>query len=254
MNAVLTPERLDAARSAATLFFAAAQPIAGYASRLTGTGEPIEERSAKARSPAMPANGAFTIWGPIFAASLHYAVRAAARPDDPLIRRTGWLTAAAYAGDTAWELWAQYRNVGWRSVAIIAAAAGAANAVMLTSACADDDEPSRALVLNSVAPLAGWLTVATAANLGGARIAEGGPAGRPAQTLAAVALVAGAAATASALSYVGGGTPLYVAAAAWGLAGVAVRNLRERNGPVLVAALAGLGAVAGATLLARRRA
>ncbi|WP_141243900.1 hypothetical protein [Sphingomonas lenta] len=254
MNALFTSERVDAARSAATLFFAAAQPIAGQAARLTGRGEPIEEQSAKAQSPVTPADGAFVIWAPLFAASLNYAARAVARSDDPLIRRTGWLTAAAYAGDTAWELWAQYRNVGWRSVAIIAATAGAANAAMLTAARAEEDEPSRDLVLNSVAPLAGWLTVATAANLGGARIAEGGPADRPAQTRVGVALTAAAATAASVLSYASRGNPFYAGAAAWGLGGVAVRNLRERNGPVLVAALAGLAAAAGATFAARRRA
>lgn len=254
MNAVLTPERVDAARSAANLFFAVAQPVAGQASRLFGGGEPIEERSAKARSPVTPADGAFAIWGPIFAAGLSHAVRTAARADEPLVRRTGWLTAAAYAGDTAWELWAQYRNVGWKSVAIIGATAGAANAAMLVAARAEPDEPGRALVLNSVAPLAGWLTVATAANLGGARLAEGGPADRPVQTRVAVALVAGVATAASALAYAGRGNPLYAGAAGWGLAGVAVRNVRERNGPVLLAALAGLAAVAGATLMAQRRA
>ena len=44
--------------------------------------------------------------------------------DEPLIRRTGWLAAAAYAGNTAWELWAQGRGIGWRLPGPVLAAEG----------------------------------------------------------------------------------------------------------------------------------
>lgn len=253
MDSLLTAARIDVARSAANLLFAAAQPMAGQASRLLGAGEPIEKRSGKTENPATPAAGAFAIWGPIFAGSLNYALRTIARRDQPLVRQVGWLSAAAFAGDTAWELWAQFQGIGRSSVAIIAATATTANAAMLLAARSSEAEPSRALVLNSMAPLAGWLTVATAANLAGARIAEGGAADPETSSRVAVRLVAGASLSASVLAYASHGDVFYAAAAGWGLAGVATRNVRDGNRPVAIVALLGLAAVAGATLVARGR-
>lgn len=252
MNALLTPARIDVARSVANLLLAAAQPVAGQASRLSGSGEPIEDRSARTENAVTPAAGAFAIWGPIFASSLNYAVRTAARRDDPLVRRTGWLSAAAFAGNTVWELWAQYRGIGWRSVGIIAATAAAANAAMLTATRADAAEPNRALLLDTLAPLAGWLTVATAANLAGARQGDAKSVGGVTSNRGALALVAGAGVAASALTHAGRGELRYAGAAGWGLAGIALRNARDRNVPVFAAALAGLGLVGGAAIVARR--
>lgn len=253
MSGIFSTERSDAVRAAANILFAGAQASVGQLSRVTKSGKPIDVRAAETDNPVIPLAPAFAIWGPIFAANFAHAARTYTRRDDPLIRRTGWLSAAAFAGSTAWELWSQYRGIGWRSVGIILAPAVAANTAMLTAVNADEDEPSRDLVLNSMAPLAGWLTVATAADIASARVAEGGATGPITQTRAALAIVAATTAAASTLAYTSRGEPRYAAAAGWGLAGIAVRNLKDRNRPVAVAALAGLAAVAGATLLARRR-
>jgi hypothetical protein len=53
-----------------------------------------------------PAGYAFAIWTPIFALSLVYAVYAAfpARREDPLLRRIGWFTAAAFLLNGVWEI------------------------------------------------------------------------------------------------------------------------------------------------------
>lgn len=252
MTALLAPARVDAVRSAANVLFAGAQMLAGQASSLFGGGERIDQRAAETDNPVIPIAPAFAIWGPIFAANLNHAIRTYTRRDDPLIRRTDWLSATAFAGNTAWELWTQYRHMGWRSVGVILVPTIAANAAMLKATHADEAEPSRDLVLSSMAPLAGWLTVATAANIASARVAEGGATGPVTQTRAAVPIVAGAAAAVSALAYAGKGNALYAGAAGWGLAGIAVRNVRDRNRPVALTALAGLAAVAGAALLARR--
>ncbi|HEX8389732.1 MAG TPA: hypothetical protein VF636_11995, partial [Sphingomonas sp.] len=101
----IAPDRADAARASAALFFAGAQVIAGQASRIFGGGRPIEKRALDTDNPVIPFPPAFAIWGPIFGANLAHAARGYARRDEPLIRRTGWLSAAALAGDTAWELW-----------------------------------------------------------------------------------------------------------------------------------------------------
>ncbi|MDP9364412.1 MAG: hypothetical protein M3Q10_09355 [Chloroflexota bacterium] len=58
------------------------------------------------RSPVEPALYAFFIWGVIFSLSLAYAVYQArpSRREDPLLRRIGWFTAAAFACTGVWSV------------------------------------------------------------------------------------------------------------------------------------------------------
>ncbi len=56
------------------------------------------------RSRVLPANYAFGVWAPIYAGSLVYAADALrpSRRGTPLLRRTGWPAAAAYALAGTW--------------------------------------------------------------------------------------------------------------------------------------------------------
>ena len=72
-------------------------------------GKPIAERSREHQGGTTPAGWAFAIWGPLFAQGLYFAVRGASKDkiSDPTLRKVGWLTAGAYAGDTVWQLYEQ---------------------------------------------------------------------------------------------------------------------------------------------------
>jgi hypothetical protein len=54
----------------------------------------------------VPADYAFTVWGPIFALSLAYTVYQAlpGERQNPLLRRVGWFVAAAFAGNGLWQI------------------------------------------------------------------------------------------------------------------------------------------------------
>ena len=92
----------DLARQAANVAGALFQVgITAYAS--TRISEVVDDGP---RSPVEPALYAFFIWGVIFSSSLAYAAYQArpSRRQDPLLRRIGWFTAAAFACTGLWSV------------------------------------------------------------------------------------------------------------------------------------------------------
>jgi branched-subunit amino acid ABC-type transport system permease component len=241
------------ALSVTNLVLAAAQPLAAYAPRLTGRGVSEAERASKVDGPVSPAPGAFVIWLPLFATSLAHGARITrVHPRAPGLRRANWLMSAAYSCNAAWSLQAQLRGLGWPSVAIISAAAASASAALVEAERVSHRSHDARLTASAVAPLAGWLTLATFANVEATLNETGGrPDGRR-ETQRSLALLSAACVTAGAISLASRGNPLYTAAVAWGLGGVTVRNARSRNWAVTVAAGLGLAAAVGATLFGRR--
>lgn len=220
---------------------------------------PETVRARRAAGPATPAGPAFAIWAPLFAVNVAQAALRVTRDRraDPAFRRLGWLTSAAYAFNIAWSVNAQLASLGWRSVALIGA--GAATSIAAAAAAAGYERQARVgpdrearLVSNAMAPLAGWLTVATFSNVEAALNTTQGRPPQDAETRRAVALVAAAGGAAAVGSLATRGNLLYGGAAAWGLAGVVAKNRRTRPAVASAAAL-GMLAVAGMTLLARRR-
>lgn len=241
--------------SLALLFLSIAQPVAGWLSHFTHRGKTIEERSDAAGGRVTPAKGAFAIWGPLFAGNVALAVRSffRSRFETPLNRWIAWLSATAFAGNTAWGVQAQFGGLGWPSFAIISASAIAASAATIASERAAMDTGFARLAANTTGPLAGWLTVATFANLESTLNETQGRLPERAATRRAVALVGAASAAATGMAIATRGNPGYAAAAAWGLGGVMLRNQRESRPEVATAATIGLCTVAVATLFCRRR-
>lgn len=212
------------------------------------------ERSRRSSGPVTPAPGTFAIWGPLFIESLRYAAWSAQRErrSNPTLRGVGWLTSATLASTSAWSINTQLRGLGWPSVAIIGAGALSSTAAFLeaTRHARQDDGARRAA--RSIGPLAGWLTLASFANLE-ATLNE--TAGRPAPRIEAsraMLLLGAATVTAGAVTLASGGIPLYTGAVAWGLGGTIMRNVREQP---LVAGVAGasIAALAALSLFARKR-
>lgn len=263
--------RSNQALAVTNLALAGAQPLAAYVTKLTGRGVSEADRARKVDGPVSPVPGAFVIWLPLFATSLGYGARITREHVDlaPL-RRVEWLMSATYACNTAWSLQAQLRGLGWPSVGLIVASAASASVALIGAArlaerappdaperalldapehaLADAPEPQQALVrearaaADAIAPLAGWLTLATFANLEATLNETGGRPRRRAEVNRSLLLLGGLGVVASGVAIASRGHRRYTAAIAWGLGGVVLRNLRARN--TQVAAVAGLGLVA----------
>ena len=249
------PTRSDDLRATANIGLAITQALAGELQRLSGGGESVADRSRAAQGAVTPTGGAFAIWGPLFLDSLGYAITAARsdRRADPILRQVGWLTAATYAANTLWTLVVQQRGIGWASVGVIGAATTAATTALVLAERAESGTPSARLAANTIAPLAGWVSVATAANVDSALVAAGGARSGPAATRRAVALIAAATGLTGSVAVASRGNPLFGAAAGWGLGGIILKASRERQTPVVVAAAGALATLAAATIAGRRR-
>lgn len=103
-----------------------------------------------------------------------------------------------------------------------------------------------------MAPLAGWLTVATFANAEAALNQERGRPAPDEESRRAVKLIGAATGIAAATTVASKGNPLFALSAGWGLGGVVVKNVR-RDWRVAAAAGLGLAALVGVTVLARRK-
>ena len=107
------------------------------------------------------------------------------------------------------------------------------------------------LSANAVAPLAGWLTLATFANLEATLNETSGRPDERRERARSIALLAAAGAAGGAVA-AASRNRWYTAAIAWGLGGVVVRNARDRKTAVTVVAGVGFCAFLAATLLGRR--
>lgn len=176
--------------------------------------------------PTTPAGYAFSIWAPIFAGCIAYAIRQA-RPRQaarPLFRAIGWGTAVAFLATAAWALVAQRRDQGWTTVAIFLVIAWGLG-VAVRGAGRD---PSLAGIDEWTvrAPLGlflGWTSIAVFANVGLALRWSGvtRPGG---ETVVAVVLLAAATAVAVWVTLRTRGNAWYAGAVAWGTGAIAAAD------------------------------
>lgn len=227
----------DGLRAVSVLLLAVAQAVMGQWPEWRHWQDTVPKRSAKQSVPIVPIDWAFAIWGLIFLGCAAFGVWQVL-PDqlaDPLLRRVGWLAAAAFALNTIWEYYVPKRDIDWGSVVII----GAALAVLLTIVVRlEAAEPHDALTFWLVAAplqlLAGWISAATFVNLGSTLKLSGVRVDR--RLCLVLLLLAGALGTSVALAT---GAAVYAAAVAWGLFGIVVAN-RFRDHDVVIGGVAGL--------------
>ena len=249
----LISDRTALAPNGANLFFAATQSVLGQTSRMTGRGTPVDQRPETFHA-ATPIAPAFAIWGPLFISEAVYAWRGVSGRGSALDRDIGWLTAAAFAGNSAWELQAELRGFEWQSNAIILGAATAAVTAIIRAETGDYPEEDKRKIRLPIGTLAGWLVLASAANAEASRIQM---LGRPAperEAAEAAALIAIASTAAAGIAVATRGSAHFVAGAGWGLANIAVRNVREGRPRVAWVAIAGIGLAMAGLLVGRRRA
>lgn len=218
----------------ADLVLAAALPLSTQAARLTGHGRPETARARDAEGPITPAAGAFAIWAPIFGCLAAYGVQRIRLREDT--RAAHVLASAAMAASVAWNFDTQLAGINPASVGLIATSATTATAAV--AAFERANTPLARAGRGLLAPFAGWLSVATFANL------------EATKRMSPYALLGGATAAVLAGVEATRGNPLYAAAAAWGLGGIVVKHVRTRPRLAALAAL-GLAAVVAATIRKR---
>ncbi|TYP80644.1 hypothetical protein [Blastococcus xanthinilyticus] len=242
--------RGDGFRIAAVLTAAVAQ-IAG-----SPLGTAIADRSVGAVSDETgslitPAGYAFAIWGVIFAGSLAWAAYQAlpAQRGRELHRRTGWPLAAAFAGNTAWEIAFPLIGISVPLVPLVLLFCIVAATAVAWARLQDlrIEGLGRLLPAAVTGLLLGWVTVAAAVNAGQAGVALGAPAsGTTAQVWAVVVLaVVSLIASALVLAARHAAGP-FALAVVWGLVAVAVAGPPT---PVVIAAFAAASAVAVALVV-----
>jgi len=86
-----------------------------------GIGEPIGEQSDSVQTIITPAGWAFSIWGPLFAGSLAYAIYQIlpAQKRNSLLARIGWASAGVVLGNAIWALYTQLSGLSVISSLII---------------------------------------------------------------------------------------------------------------------------------------
>ena len=217
-----------------------------------GIGDPIGEQSDAARTAITPAGWAFSIWGPLYAGSLAFAVYQLlpAQADNPLLARIGWPSAGAFLGNAVWALYTQFFGLQAPSALIIAFT------LVCLLACyrAFADWPARFsageryLVILPLSALASWLTAATIVNIAAVLVWHGVEMREGAVLLAAAIVIVGGA-IASAALWSGRGNPWYAIVFLWALAGIHARADAADHGEIAIAALVSALAVALTVLL-----
>jgi hypothetical protein len=244
MHGMALPEPVsarDRLRQALTVAAAIAQATIPSLPAVMGWGIAIGQRAnADGPLPVTPAGYAFSIWGPIFAWCLAYAVWQALprQADDALARRAGWLFAGAMAGDALWAAAFQAGAPVWLTAIILATIAAMAIAAVFQVE-AWPGPPRREQVMFLIAPLgllAGWVSAAAFVNLGSALAEAGVTALRDPGGAAAPALVAAATALALAVIARARPFPTYAVAIVWALAAILARNGGTATGITAAAA------------------
>ncbi len=240
----------DISLKTALVLLAIAELAAGYLPRI-GIGTEVAQRSAATENSVTPAGYAFIIWALIYLALLVYAAFFARAGAD---RRPAARLAVAMAANTIWVLYVQFVAIDFVSVAIIAV--GLAFALLALGNAARMETPGleRGLARAASGLLAGWLTVAAAANIAAAMRGAGlsfGDLGEPVVALLVLLAFGG-------LGVLSAGRTrslYYAGAAAWGLAAIAVKRWSAGAAMDLViagAAIAIAVAIAGMAVAARR--
>lgn len=165
----------DRLRQVSNLVFAIGQAAAPAVTPLLGLPF-VGAISDRYPTYVVPAGYAFSIWSLIFALSIAYAVwqMLPAQRENPLLRRVGWLTAAAFAGSTLWEFAFPAGMYALSVVLIVITLAALAAAVgRMAGWRTPFSRAERWLVWIACGIYLGWITVATVANVAQALAAAG---------------------------------------------------------------------------------
>jgi hypothetical protein len=208
--------------------------------------------------PIVPPGGTFAIWSVIIGLSVGYAVWADSdrRPDRELRNRLTRPLLVTCVGFSVW-LAAAELEPNWTTLIIfLIMLAGLLRALayaLRQRATIRTWSPlARALLWGTLGLYTGWSSVAVWLNLTTALVGSGAPITTPAALVGQTAILAGAVATAVAITWYTRGLLPYVVTVAWALGGVIVSTVQEGHPILTTAAGLGLAIVLATALLARR--
>lgn len=238
----------DGARAISVLLLAVGQAVMSQWPDWRKWPETIATRSARQSVPVVPIDWAFAVWGLIFLGCLGFAIwqLLPAQLDDPLLRSIGWIAAAIFALNVAWEYYVPKREIDWGSVAIIVAALALLLIILFRIEAAEPhDTATFWLVAAPFQLFAGWISAATFVNTSSTLKLSGVRVGTP----LSVAMIV-AAAVLGCVVALATGALIYAAVIAWALFGIVVANrMREPNRTVAIVAGALIPIVLAAALI-----
>lgn len=245
-NTSMATNKSDNWRIALNLIFSVAQIAGGWFYELTGIGTSIQAQSVATQTPVIPAGYAFSIWGLIFGLSLAYAIYQAlpSQRHNKLLRHIGWLTAAAFFGNTLWEVVAQTLTFNWPTAIIIFAILVPSLAALLRLTQYQEKHTlslrELVVVFLPVSILAGWVSAATFANISSVINQEPfNNFGIPLLQLSAVIIIA-AAVFATLMAIKTRGNLGYIGAVVWALAAIIIANIETTNAAASILAALGI--------------
>jgi len=156
-------------RQFSNLIFSITQIVAGYFWSWVAASESIRSQSDIVRTPVIPAGYAFSIWGVIFLFSFLYAIYQAlpSKRNNKIFQSIGFWTAGAFLFSTIWEIVAQSIIFGWPTAVIIVIILAFSLKAFFNLLRFDNILTRREkwLVKLPINMLAGWVSVATFANI-----------------------------------------------------------------------------------------
>lgn len=207
-----------------------------------GMGEPIGDRSDAAQTLITPAGWAFSIWGPLFAGSIAYAIYQLlpAQKHNPLLATIGWASAGAFLGNALWAVYTQFLGFNFLSAIIIAFTLFCLLTIYRTfSRASAFSRGEQLLVVLPLSALAAWLTAATIVNIAAVLEYHGLDLGNAAPLVSAGVVILGGI-IAGAAVWKGRGNPWYALVFLWALAGIFVSSQRDSSAVAVAAVLAAL--------------
>lgn len=233
-------------------------PLAGAIPELTGFGQSIGTVSAAHTTPVTPAGYAFVIWLPIFALAIAWGIWQAlpAGRAMPLAHRLGWPLALCFALNILWMLLIEFTGMGWHLVVVILGAlAFALIAFLLFVNDPGEGGVGRTIAGPLVGLLAGWVSMASFANVGAAAHATGLMAEGAAGSFTAVLLLLAAGGFATAIVALVRDALWYLIGAGWALVAILLANagLRDVDPAPAIAAGAMLALVVAVHVMRRQR-
>lgn len=240
----------DMSLKSALIVLAIAEIVVGYLPRM-GIGTEIALRSAVTQNSVTPAGYAFIIWALIYVVLLVYAALFAWRGE---ARAPALRLAVAMGANTLWALYVQFFAIDFVSVVIILIGLTAALLALGAAVRLETGGVERLLARIGAGLLAGWLTIAAAANIAAALQYAGtsfGDLGEPVVALLLLLAFGGLAILTAGRTR----SFFYAGAAGWGLFAVVVKRWEAGATMDLVIAGACIAlaiAIAGMALAARR--
>ena len=216
-----------------------------------GIGDPIGSQSNAVRTLITPAGWAFSIWGPLYAGSVVFAIYQAlpSQRSNRLLSQLRLPAAGTFLANGLWALYTQSFGLAAFSVLIIAFGLSCLIAIYRVFASWPPlfSSGERWCAVLPLSALAAWLTAATIVNIAATLLFYGVDAGQAAPLVSALVVLTGGIIAALALAR-GGGNPVYAIVFLWALSAIYAAGGQRADMVAIAAGVAAVLVIAGMLL------